>query len=151
MVKADFHHRALIQLQVAIGEVSGERASAGAYTGSDAGSFTATGSCAAYGTHTGTHRNGLDHVAIAHAFAFDLTFGVRLLHAVFAGKTRESCDKRHFAVTGIDLVETDQHARVDALFDRTDMPDYALASGNHRPIGADEIFRQACFEMFALF
>src|SRR5581483_3375239 len=150
MIEAHLHHGALVEFQVAIGEIASECSSSGTDPCANASALATSGRRAARCADSRSHGNGFDHVAVAHAFAFNLAFGIGLLDAML---TRESGKRRnqwHLAVAGIDLVKADQHAGMKALFNRTDVAGHALSAWNHGAIGPNQVFRELCLEMFSL-
>jgi hypothetical protein len=151
MVEPYLKNGALVEAKIAVRENSGKRASRGANPGADGSSFASTRRCTASRAQSCSHGGSFNRALLAPALPLNLAFGIRLLGGVFSGHSGHGGDQRHPAMIGFNLIETEQHAGMQALFHRTHVPLDSLAARQGGAVGSDQVFGQLGFEVLALF
>jgi hypothetical protein len=149
VIEADFEDGTLFQPEIVVGEQSREGAGTGSCACADASTFASAfhgaGSCA----DAGAYRNSFDFVLRAHTLALQFALFVGLFDRVVSGNSGDRSDQRHVAVPGIDFIETEHHASVQALLYRTDVSLDGLASWDDGAVAGYKIFGELRFEMFS--
>src|SRR5262249_34261837 len=115
MVEPNFQRGAFVEAEIAVCQESRYRADGCSDAGADGSTASAASHCTANCAHTGACACSFDLVPLIHAAAFDLAFFVRRFDAVFARNAGHCCDQRNPSMTGFDLVETEQQARMKAV------------------------------------
>src|SRR5207244_6734798 len=91
---------------------------------------------------SGDSGGGFDHAGLVRAFAFNFPFSIWMCGCVLTRNAGYRGHQWHLAMPGIDLIETQEHARVQSLLHRRNMSPDFLATGNGRAIGSDQILGQ---------
>ena len=149
MIQAHFERCPLVKPEIAVGEEARESAGSSPDSGSNSRAFAPAGASTSHCTQSCADGYGLNHVAVAHSLALDFAFGIRRFDTVFAGDSGDSSDERHFAVAGIDFVETEQQARVDTRLNRAHVADDRSSPRYCGSVRSDHVFGKLSFEMLA--
>jgi hypothetical protein len=148
VVEPKFKRGAFFEAQVVITEQSCDCANPGASARADTSAFASAFHRACDCADAGTYGDGFDFMLRAHALALQFAFFAGLFDRVVSGNAGHGGNQRHGAVTGIDLIEAEHHAGVQALFDGADVSLDGLAPWDDSAIASYEIFSEFRFEMF---
>src|SRR5262249_45312472 len=125
-------------------------ANSGTYPRANGRSLAAFGHRSAYCTDTGANSHGFNLALLVHSFALDFAFFVGLLGGMFSRNAGDCGDQGNPSVTGVNLIEAEQHTRVQSLLDRTDVSLHFLPALDHRAVRCHQVFSELGFEVLSL-
>ena len=150
MVEAYLEDCALLETQIVVSKQARDRTDPCASPGSDSGTLASALCCAGGSANSSAYRDGFNLMLLAHALALQLAFFAGIFDGVISRNTCDGCDQRHRAVTSIDFVKAQHHARMEALLDSTDVAFDGFAARNHCTVAGDQILSELGLEMFPL-
>lgn len=151
MIEANFQCGSLLKAEVTVGQEAGQGSQSGTGACANAGTFTSTRGSARDGANSGPNRSRFDHVPFAHALFLNGSLRVGLLSGMFPRNPGYGSYKGHLSVPGIDFVEAQQQAGVQALFDGADVAIDLLSARDGGAIWSLQIFGQLGGEFLAGF
>jgi hypothetical protein len=148
VIEPELESGAFFQAEIVVAEKSRDCADTSTSARADTSAFASAFHRACGCADASTYGDGFDFMLRAHALALQFAFFAGLFDRVISGNAGHGGNQRHGAVAGIDLIEAEHHAGVQALFDGADVSPDGFAPRDDGAVAGYEIFGELRFEMF---